>query len=205
MIPANGNLYGGVRLQPKEVLLVLTDRWADWEASFAIAEVNSVPEYVVRTIAVDRNPKTSIGGICAGIDYTVAEYPVGNTLAMVILPGGFSWKESRHDEIAGFLRKVESMNIPIAAICGATIFLGKHGFLNNRKHTGDELDLFRSEQGYDGKEFYVPAQLVTDKGFITANETASVEFAREIFRMLRIGSDDEIEKWYDHFKHGVFR
>ncbi len=97
------------------------------------------------------------------------------------------------------------MNIPIAAICGATIFLGKHGVLNNRKHTGDDLELFLSEQGYNGKEFYVPAQLVADKGFITAHETASVEFAREIFRMLRIGNDDEILKWYDRFKHGAFR
>lgn len=192
-------------MQPKEVLLVLTDRWADWEASFAIAQVNSVPEYVVRTIAVDRSSKTSIGGIRAGIDYAVAEYHITDALAMVILPGGFSWKESRHDEIAGFIRKAESMNIPIAAICGATIFLGKHGFLDHRKHTGDDLDLFLSEQGYKGREFYVPAQMVTDKGFITANETASVEFAREIFRMLRIDSDDEIEKWYDNFKHGAFR
>jgi putative intracellular protease/amidase len=192
-------------LQPKEVLLVLTDRWADWEASFAIAEVNSVPEYVVRTIAVDRSSKTSIGGIRAGIDYTVSDYLITNDLAMVILPGGFSWKENCHDEIASFIRKAESMNIPIAAICGATIFLGKHGFLDHRKHTGDDLDLFLSEQGYNGREFYVPAQIVTDMGFITANETASVEFAREIFRVLKIDSNDEIEKWYDKFKHGAFR
>lgn len=191
-------------MQPKEVLLVLTDRWADWEASFAIAEVNSVPEYAVKTIAMDKNPKISIGGIRAAIDYTVGQYRITDTLAMVILPGGFAWKESRHDEIAGFLREAESVNIPIAAICGATVFLGKHGFLNNRKHTGDDLEQFLSEQGYGGKEFYVPAQLVNDKGFITANETASVEFAREIFRVLRIDSNDEIEKWYGNFKHGTF-
>ena len=192
-------------MQPKEVLLVLTDRWADWEASFAIAEVNSVPEYAVKTIAMDKNPKISIGGIRAAIDYTVGQYRITDTLAMVILPGGLAWKESRHDEIAGFLREAESANIPIAAICGATVFLGKHGFLNNRKHTGDDLEQFLSEQGYGGKEFYVPAQLVNDKGFITANETASVEFAREIFRVLKIDSNDEIEKWYGTFKHGAFR
>ena len=96
-------------MRPKEVLLVLTDRWADWEASFAIAKVNSVPQYVVRTIAVDRSSKTSIGGIRVGIDYAVAEYQITDAWAMVILPGGFSWKDSRHEEIAGFIRKVESM------------------------------------------------------------------------------------------------
>ena len=33
----------------KDVLLLLTDRWADWEASYAIVEVNSVPRYSVKT------------------------------------------------------------------------------------------------------------------------------------------------------------
>lgn len=191
-------------MQPKDVLLVLTDRWADWEASFAIAEVNSASRYVIRTIAVDKSSKTSIGGIRAEIDYEISEYQITDNLAMIILPGGFSWKEESHDEIASFVRKAESMNIPIAAICGATIFLGKHGFLDRRKHTGDDLDLFMCEQGYNGRELYTPAQVVTDMGFVTANETASVEFSREIFRILRIDSEDEIEKWYDNFKNGVF-
>lgn len=191
-------------MRPKEVLLILTDRWADWEASFAIAEVNSVPEYAVRTIAVDKSPKASIGGIRADIDYMISEYQITPDVAMVILSGGFSWKESRHEEIAAFLRKAEGMNIPIAAICGATVFLGKHGFLDRRRHTGDNLERFLKEKGYGGKEYYVPAQLVADQGVITANETAAVEFAREIFRILRIDAEDEIEKWYAHYKHGAF-
>lgn len=192
-------------MQTREVLLVLTDRWADWEAGFAIAEVNSVPAYAVKTIAVDKQPKPSIGGLRACIDYALAEYEITDALAMVILPGGFAWKEGRHDEIADFVRKAASMNIPIAAICGATIFLGKHGFLDHCKHTGDDLALFLGEQGYNGKAHYMPAQVVVDGGFITANETAAVEFAREIFRALEIDSADEIDRWYDNFKHGMFR
>ncbi len=192
-------------MPPREVLLFLTDRWADWEASFAIAEINSAPEYVVKTIAKDKLPKTSIGGIRAGIDYVIADYQDTSALAMVILPGGFSWKEGPHGEIADFIRMVFQRNIPIAAICGATVFLGKHRFLDRVRHTGDDLDQFLNEPGYHGSDFYVPVQLVRDKGFITANETASVAFAREIFKALQIDTEDEIEAWYDRFQNGAIR
>ena len=189
----------------KEVLLVLTDRWADWEASFAIAVINSVPNYVVKTIAVDKLPKVSIGGIRAEIDYSIEEYQQLDKLAMIIMPGGYSWKEGQHEEIANFVQKVSASHIPVAAICGATIFLGKWGFLDGVKHTGDDLELFQSEEGYNGQDFYVRAQVVVDKNFITANETASVEFAYEIFKILKVDTPSEIDIWYDNFRYGAVR
>lgn len=192
-------------MQTKDVLLVLTDRWADWEASFAIAEINSVPQYAVKTIAVDKQPKVSIGGLRAEIDCALSDYQCFDNLAMVILPGGFSWQEDRHDEIAGFIKKIIGFGVPIAAICGATIFLGKHGFLDAVRHTGDDLEPFQNEQGYNGQSCYLAAQIVVDNGFITANETAAVDFALEIFKVLKIDSDEEIAKWYDHFKYGAVR
>ena len=196
-------------MKEKEVLLVLTDRWADWEASYAVAGLNSVEHYVVKTIAVDTQPKVSIGGLRTEIDYSIEDYQNFDNLAMVILAGGFSWDENRYDEIADFLKKVIDFRVPIAAICGATIFLGKHGFLNNIKHTGDELEYFqeklKSENGYKGQEHFLPAQIVADNGIITANETAAVDFAYEIFRTLKIDTDEEIDIWYDTFKFGMIR
>ena len=120
------------RESSKEVLLLLTDRWADWEAAYAIAEVHSAAQYTVKTAAIDLTPKRSIGGIRAEIDYTIGSYTNFMNLAMVILPGGYAWKEDRHDEIAAFVRKAREHQVPVAAICGATIFLGKHG--NSRFH-----------------------------------------------------------------------
>jgi putative intracellular protease/amidase len=196
-------------MQVKEVLLVLTDRWADWEASYAIAEINSAENYSVRTISADSSPKTSIGGLKAQIDYTVSDYKNYDKLAMLILPGGYSWEESRHQEIADFVRKVHELNIPVAAICGAAIFLAKHGFLNNIKHTGDEHDYFmdklRGEVNYKGQSNFVLSQLTIDGGFITANETAALELAREIFHILKLDTRDKINTWYDAFKYGMIR
>jgi len=196
-------------MEQKEVLLLLTDHWADWEAGHAIAGISCTETYVVKTIAVDTQPKVSIGGLRAQIDYAIDSYQNFDNLAMVILNGSFSWGEGRHDEIADFVQEVIGYRIPVAAICGATIFLAKHGFLNNIKHTGDTWEFFEEnlegEVGYTGHDNFVLAQVVKDGNIITANETAAVDFAAEIFRTLETDMAEEIIAWYDNYKHGMTR
>lgn len=191
----------------KEVLLFLTDHWADWEASHAVVGISFAEQYVVKTMGVDKEPKVSIGGMRAEIDYAIEDYQNLDNLAMVILTGSFSWGENRYDEIADFVKKANAGGVPIAAICGATIFLAKHGFLNHIKHTGDELEYFEEmlegEKDYTGQEHLSVAQVINDGGFITANETAALEFAREIFRTLKTDTEEEINAWYEKHKHGL--
>lgn len=90
--------------------------------------------------------------------------------------------------------------MPVAAICGATIFLGRQGFLNDVAHTGYDLEFFQEHEGYKGSAQYLGEKIVVDGGFITAYETAAVQFAREIFKLLRIDNDEEIDIWYENFK-----
>ena len=193
--------------QIKEVLLFLTDQWADWEASHAIVGISFAEQYVVKTIGINKQPKASIGGMKAEIDYSIEEYQNFDNLAMIILTGSFSCGENRYNEIADFVRKANKSSVPIAAICGATIFLAKHGFLNNVKHTGDELEYFEEmlggEEEYKGHKYFSVTQVVNDSGFITANETAALEFAREIFRMLNTDTDEKINLWYEKHKYGL--
>jgi len=194
-------------MKTKEVLLLLTDHWADWEVSHVISSINPTEKYVIKTIAIDKQPKISIGGMRTEIDYSFDEYQNYDNLAMVILTGGFSWAENCYDVIAEFISKANRKGIPIAAICGATIFLAKHGFLNNIKHTGDELEYFKEmledQENYKGQQHFLVSQVVNDGGFITANETAALEFAREIFITLKTDTDEEINLWYEKQKHGL--
>lgn len=192
-------------MERNEILLVLTDQWNDWEASYIIAVANSYSEYVVKTIAVDLKDKASMGGIRARVDYSIHQYQNFEHLALVILPGGLSWENNRYDDIAEFVKTVVEKRIPIAAICGATLFLCRHGFLNHVKHTGDSPELFQRQEGYTGSDLYIPAQVVMDHEIITANETAAVEFAYHIFKLLKIDSDEELEQWYDNFKNGAVK
>jgi putative intracellular protease/amidase len=188
-----------------EVLLLLTDRWCDWEASYAVAVINSFSAYTVKTIGISTTNLVSMGGIKAAVDYGINSYHDFDQAVMLIIPGGLSWEENDYDEIAQFVSKTKNYNIPVAAICGATYFLCKHGFLNDIKHTGDSLELFQGVKGYKGEEYYIPAQVVSDGGFITANETAAVEFAYEIFKILKVDKEEEMETWFNNFQNGAIR
>lgn len=192
-------------MKRNEVLLLLTDRWCDWEASYAVAVINSFSDYSVKTIGISTTNLVSMGGIKATVDYNINSYDLFDQVAILIIPGGLSWEENDYDEIAQFVSKVRNHDIPVAAICGATYFLCKQGFLNNIKHTGDSLELFQGVKGYRGEEFYIPAQVISDGGFITANETAAVEFAYEIFKILKVDSDEEMKIWFDNFQNGAVR
>ncbi len=183
-----------------EILVLLTHQWCDWEASYAIAVANSFSYYKVKTIAIDDLPKISMGGIRAGIDYSIESYNSYEKLAIVIIPGGLSWEDNDYDEIKIFVKRLIENKLPIAAICGATYFLCRHGFLDSVKHTGDSLELFKRAKGYKGEKLYIPSQVVVDGGFITANETAAVEFAYEIFKLLKVDSDEEMNQWFHNFK-----
>ena len=192
-------------MQAKEVLVLLTNQWADWEAAYATASLNAFFGYSVKTIAADKEPKVSMGGLQTNIDYTINEYNNLANLAMLILPGGTSWQAAAHNEIAAFVKKIIDSQIPVAAICGATIFLGRHGLLDNVKHTGDELELFAEHGGYKGQDNYLQAQVVSDGEIITANETAAVEFAHAIFSVLGVDSAEELDSWRELFKKGAVR
>ena len=69
----------------------------------------------------------------------------------------------------------------------------------------DDLERFLEEPGYKGQDFYVSAQAAVDKGFITANETAAVEFAHAIFKQLNMEESEKFDGWYDYFKNGMVR
>lgn len=187
-----------------QVLLVLTDQWCDWEASYAIAVLNSFTDYHVVTVAVDLEAKVSMGGLKTLVDETLATAPL-DSCGLILLPGGLAWQQQPHPEIADFVSKALQKEIPVAAICGATYFLGSHGFLNQIPHTGDSLAQFDGVDGYTGTAFYQEAQLVNGGTIITANETAAVELAYEVFKLLKADSPDELAEWYENFSQGMIR
>lgn len=186
----------------KKILLLLTDLWNDWEASYAIAVLNAYTEYRVESIAVDALPKRSMGGINADIDHSIAEFTAFDAMSLVIVPGGLSWKNNDDDRLVTFLRTCHAHGIMIASICGSSTFLARHSFLNAVIHTGDSLPELLEQPHYLGKDLYIDSQLVIDKGIITANETAAVQFAYEIFKWLQIDTTEAIESWYDRFSKG---
>ena len=73
------------------------------------------------------------------------------------------------------------------------------------KHTSNALNYLKYiAPEYKGEKNYQSDFSVTDENIITANGTAPIEFAREIFKKIKLHSEKDIEKWFQLFKKGIW-
>jgi putative intracellular protease/amidase len=191
----------------KVAYLYVFDTMADWEASYAIAELNSgryikngSTKYTVRTISVKAEPIVTMGGMRIVPDITVDEFRPDDA-GLLILPGGNTWLESIHDPILEKAKECLHDGITVAAICGATFGLARAGLLNDRYHTSNDLNYLRSVcPGYAGSAFYRPEPAVSDGKLITASGVAPIEFTYEILKNLDVFSPKTLEAWYQLYR-----
>lgn len=186
----------------KEILTFIFDGYADYESAYICSELNA-PEtdYVVKTLSFDKEPKISMGGFRTIPDYSINDYP--NEFAMLLLIGGNAWIEKKNNNIKPIVDYAFEHNIPVAAICGATFFMGENGYLDKRKHTSNTLEFLKLQSPhYKGEGNYIEKQAVSDCNIITANGTAALEYAKEIMLYLKAKPADEIDKWYKFNKMG---
>ena len=191
---------------PDTVHLYVFDTLADWEPGFVVAGINNpdgqkVPgRYRIRTVALTRDPVTTVGGVRIQPDMSLDELQPSAS-AMLILPGGETWDQGANAEVVEKARAFLAAGIPVAAICGATAGLARGGLLDTRKHTSNAPE-YLTATGYRGGEHYQVADVVIDQNVITASAMKSLEFAREIFRRLDVYEDRVLEAWYGLFKTG---
>ncbi|WP_405173271.1 type 1 glutamine amidotransferase family protein [Paenibacillus sp. FSL H8-0260] len=187
----------------KEVLMFLSNGYADWESGYISAELNKPEsEYKVSTVALTSDNVKSMGGFTVVPDYTIDSLPA--QYEMLILIGGTGWKDN--SAITPVIEKCLQESVPIAAICDATTFLAEHGYLDNIPHTGNSLDyLKQNAPNYKGEANYIEKQAVSSEYIITANGTASLEFAREVMKKLEGFPIEAVEGWYKFFKDGFYQ
>jgi putative intracellular protease/amidase len=162
--------------------LFVFDGYSDWEPSLAIAGLHQFTDFSVKTFSVNGNSVRSMGNIQVIPDLSL-EQILPSDVDLLLLPGGNGWEKGENLEIMPLLDAVLASNKAVAAICGATCFLGEQGYLNERKHTSNNLEQYLKTYAphYEGEQHYVKQHCVRDGNLITANGTAMVEFAQEIF------------------------
>jgi putative intracellular protease/amidase len=187
----------------KAVYLLVVDGYADWEPAHAVAELRRQGGYRVETVGLARIPVVSMGGIRVLPSMTVRDIDPAD-VAVLILPGGDRWENAPVEvEIKELLERLDAREVPIAAICAATVAIANTGLLRGRQHTSNGLEYFRLHvPGYAEEANYVDTPAVRDRGLITASGLGDVEFARELFEQLNVLSPEDRGVWARIFRSG---
>ena len=123
-------------------------------------------------------------------------------MAVFILPGADRWEHAPVEpELEQLLKRLDAGNVPIAAICGATVAISRIGLLRGRRHTSNGLDYLRAHvPGYSEADKYVDAPAVRDGKLITASGLGDVEFARELSEELQVLDAEQRSLWAQVFR-----
>lgn len=192
-----------------EVLYVLLPDFAEHEMVYlaqAIASdeyaLKENPKYVNKSVAPTLEPVKSIGGFRLSPDYSFDTMP--DDYAALVLIGGFDWHTPVAERVAPIVSQAVARGKIVGAICNGASFMAKHGFLNDIAHTGNGLDQLRMWGGaaYTNAAMYRHRQAVADKNIVTANGSATLEFAKELLLLLENDTPERIEMYYQFNKRG---
>ena len=190
----------------RRVHVLLFDGYADWEPSYALAELRRWGHHPVTTVGFGTSAITSMGGLRVVPDRSLEDVR-GDDVHLLIMPGGDLWEQADaypRATLEAKLVEVTAAGRPVAAICAATAALARAGMLDDRRHTSNAPEYLRElVPSYAGAARYEPAPAVRDRGVITASGLAPVDFAREIFAELELFSPADLALWYRMFRHGV--
>ena len=191
----------------KTAYLYVLDTMADWESGYVISELHSgryfksnAVKYDIKTIGLNREPITTMGGIKILPDVAVREVNA-SAAGLLLLPGGATWLTSLHAPVFDLVEHFLSDEIPVGAICGATLGLAANGFLNHRHHTSNDLDYLKAVcPSYSGEPFYLKQPVVADGNLTTASGIAALDFARVILRKLDVFLPSTLTAWYKLYR-----
>ena len=145
-----------------------------------------------------------MGGFTVIPDYNIQSAPTD--FNGLILIGGMSWRNESAQQVRPLVQSALNDGKILGGICDASGFLGTIGALNNINHTSNDLNDLKQWAGgaYTGEEKYIMQQAVRDHNIITANGTASLEFAKEVMIALGVAPESDILEWYNFHKLGFY-
>jgi len=188
----------------KKILYVILEQWADWELAYISSAVGMLGNghFENKTVSLTNDAVTSIGGIKCLPDYNLQAVP--SDYDALILIGGMSWHNENALQVKPLIDDCIKSGKVLGAICDACRFLGSIGALNGAKHTANDLGELKQYSVYTNEQGFIHRQAVSDKNIITANGTATLEFAQEILKALSVASEEQIKGWYDFHKLGFY-
>lgn len=191
------------------VYIYVLDTLADWELGFITPVLNSdrfhkkdAEAIELKRVSFSKEPITTMGGFTITPDCVIDDIIVSKK-SVLILPGGDTWKEPKHNAILEKAKEFLSVGATVCAICGATAALASVGILDNRPHTSNGPGFLEAmEPNYKGQSFYIDKPAVADSNLITAACFGALLWAKQIVEHLGVFRPDTLEFWYNYFSKG---
>lgn len=193
-------------MKTKTILIGIIDQFAEFESAYLTSAVYMLGQgnFEVKTVSITKEPVRSVGGMNVLPDYSIETAP--RDCEALVLIGGMCWRGEEAQKMKTIVNDYHTQGKLVAGICDASGFLGTMGLLNEVDHTSNDINDLKmwAKDAYTGEKRYITRQAVRGEGIITANGTATLEFAKEILLALEVASKERILEWYQFHKLGYY-
>ena len=195
----------------KNIVFVILDEFADWEAAFlssALNDKNITKNYTTNFASIDKNLKKSMGNLKMLPDLTLEEIDENDVDGLVLI-GGRTWRsqtEETNSKIVELVKKFK--NDPdkvVGAICDAAYFLTTNGLLNDRKHTVNSFDEIKDNLNYTNAKNFVEMESVIGGNLVTAKGDSSIHFAKNVMIALGDIPEKNVNLFFDIYTIGFVK
>lgn len=195
----------------KNIVFVILDEFADWEAAFlssVLNDKNVTKNYTTNFASIDKNLKKSMGNLKVLPDLTLKEIDENDVDGLVLI-GGRTWRsqtEETNSKIVELVKKFK--NDPdkvVGAICDAAYFLATNGLLNDRKHTVNSFDKIKDNSNYTNAKNFVEMESVIDGNLVTAKGDSPIHFAKNVMMALGDIPEKNVNLFFDIYTIGFVK
>ena len=195
----------------KNIVFVILDEFADWEAAFlssALNDKNITKNYTTNFASIDKNLKKSMGNLKVLPDLTLKEIDENDVDGLVLI-GGRTWRsqiEETNTKIVELVKKFKNNpNKVVGAICDAAYFLATNGLLNDRKHTVNSFDEIKDNSNYTNAKNFVEMESVIDGNLVTAKGDSPIQFAKNVMMALGDIPEKNVNLFFDIYTIGFVK
>ena len=187
-------------MKTRNCYIFVFNGFADWEPAIATAALNQFTDFKIIPFSTDGKKVTSMGGLEVHPATSLDKVETSD-VTLLILPGGEAWDEGGNQEITPLLQGCLDQGKTVAAICGATGFLANKGYLDNVKHTSNNLEHYLKQvaPSYNGENFYEEVGAVRHDRLITASGAKPLDFAKVIMEAFNLFENEELKTWFSYF------
>ena len=187
------------------IALYTTETMTDWEDAYLTTQIAGAEQlkpgrFPLLLVGDGLESVRTLGNLPltpeADLD-TLQALADDGSLAALVIPGGDHY-EAGHDQLIEAVGRLVDEEIPVAAICGATLLLARSGFLDERRHTSNAAPYLEAS-GYRGGTHYAETPVVTDRGVTTASGIHAIPFTAEVMRITGLVPDAMTHTWEQVF------